>query len=61
MTTKLVVSLILQLCPNLEATDKKYVVQGYRVTCMDYYVNDIYNNPNKYEKQLNEIRRSKNK
>jgi hypothetical protein len=60
MTTKIVVILILKLCPNLEADSGK-TIQGYKVNCMDYYVNDIYNNPSKYESQLNEIKRTRSK
>lgn len=55
MTTAIVTALILKLCPNLEAESPKYVIAGYKVNCMDYYVNDIYDNPNKYKDMLNEI------
>lgn len=57
MTTKIVVALILKLCPNLEAESPQYVLQGYKVNCMEYYANDIYNRPNKYEKEIDKIRR----
>ena len=56
MTTKVIVALILKLCPNLEAESPQYVLQGYKVNCMEYYTNDIYNQPNKYAKLLNDIR-----
>lgn len=55
MTTKLVVALVLKLCPNLEAESPQYVLQGYKVNCMEYYANDIYNRPSKYTELLNKV------
>lgn len=49
---ELVVSLVLMMCPNLEEYSNKYTIQGEQTNCMDYYVNDIINNPSKYKKEL---------
>ena len=43
----LVVALVLQLCPN--PYQMGYKLQGENVSCIDYYVNDIVNNPHKYD------------
>jgi len=52
----LVVVAVIQLCPNLEAMDKEYVVNGYKVDCMEYYTNEIVSNPNKYKKELEDAK-----
>jgi hypothetical protein len=56
MTTSIIVALINVLCPNLEAMDKRFVVQGEQVNCMEYYTNEIVNNPAKYEKMVKYVK-----
>ncbi len=49
MTIEIITALIIQLCPNLEAINPKYIIQGEQVDCMEYYTNDIINNPFNYK------------
>jgi hypothetical protein len=49
MSTALVVLLVNYLCPDFEAVKPEYNIQGETVNCMDYYTNDIINNPNNYK------------
>ena len=50
----LIVALVLQLCPNPHKMG--YKLQGENVSCMDYYVNDVVNNPLKYKKELQRVK-----
>jgi len=49
MESSIVILLIMYLCPNLEVIKPEYTIQGEQVNCMEYYTNDIINNPNKYK------------
>lgn len=55
ITIEQVVLLVTFLCPDLEKTDDKYIIQSVKVTCMDYYANDIVNHSKKYEVLLLEL------
>lgn len=56
MNPNLIVALIIQLCPNLEKTSNIFIIQGEKVTCMEYYTNDIINKPYKYEEMLKNVK-----
>lgn len=52
--TNLIVALILQLCPNPDKMG--YYIQDEEVSCMDYYTNDIIDHPDKYKKELKNVK-----
>jgi hypothetical protein len=56
MTPTIVATLISLLCQDLEAIKPEYVIQGEIVSCMDYYTNDIISNPDKYKKELENVK-----
>lgn len=56
MTINLIVALVKVLCPDLQAISNKYIIQNEKVTCMEYYTNDIINNPHNYKDLLNNVK-----
>lgn len=56
MTTSMIAAIVISLCPNLKKMDNKYSIQNERVNCMEYYTNDIVNNPDKYKELLNNVK-----
>jgi hypothetical protein len=56
MTASIITALVIYLCPELEAIDNRYNVQGEQVNCMEYYTNEIVNNPSKYEKMVRYVK-----
>ena len=52
----MIAAIVISLCPNLKKMDNKYSIQNERVNCMEYYTNDIVNNPDKYKELLNNVK-----